>query len=474
MQQKRKPDGSAFIPCKKVKKQTAMEVLNDNFTLIFNTAVYEGGNKDLAKIKELLQYTDNRGRSIFHAIIKKLLDIDLALYSNQQCYSAIIRMFCKIDKSSINAQDKQGNTPLHYAIFTISKELIVKLLIDLGADISLQTYIGNNVLHELFIKDTHSIEGKLVEYLLKNEANINTQNNFGNTPVHILFRKLEVTNKLQYLNILKRLIKYNLNFEIQNNIEETVLTILLEKKCIDCASLLITLGASFEHALNRLAKNIISEDTLKLYQMRFAIYAIRNEVLSFLQIDANFRTVLQIQQLATKINKLHSVNCYNCTYIEISGNLNVNYIVRRIATIKSLEEENMLSILALLCSKNKWNNVISKFGKLLIANGCNWQEQDDNGKCALYNTCKSGNIEMLKLIVQQPDFSIHTKLGYNSKMFTPLELCKEFGHTSLVSMLVKLEPKERIVHTGFYNLGDINLVMQISCEEDEERAMGMQ
>ena len=76
----------------------------------------------------------------------------------------------------INAQNDEGNTPLHEASF-----LNASVLIEKGADLNIYNHDGDTPLHK-------SIENKdeiVTKILIRAGANINCRNNKGNTPLHV-------------------------------------------------------------------------------------------------------------------------------------------------------------------------------------------------------------------------------------------------------------------------------------------------
>ncbi len=81
--------------------------------------------------------------------------------------------------AGVNAQDKGGITPLHYAA-NHGHIKIVKLLLKNEANVNLQDKNGTTPLHSA----TNHGYIKIVKLLLKNEANVNAQNEGGITPLH--------------------------------------------------------------------------------------------------------------------------------------------------------------------------------------------------------------------------------------------------------------------------------------------------
>ena len=139
-------------------------------------------------------------------------------YSNY----TIIDFLLKNNNINLNNQTKQyGITALH--MLTGNKQLkYIKKIVDLGADITITDYLGNNVLH-------YAIEEKddeIIEYYLnKNLINLNLTNLDGNTPLHLyLITYKDSINSINF-KILEKIIK-NTNLNIQNHNGNTPLHIL--------------------------------------------------------------------------------------------------------------------------------------------------------------------------------------------------------------------------------------------------------
>ncbi|XP_050412658.1 uncharacterized protein LOC126827399 [Patella vulgata] len=161
----------------------------------------------------------------------------------------------------INTQDKEGLTPLHYAVkrgnFAIARELldhgadvsieedddnltplsiacktycdnddivnIVKLLIARGADVNHRHRFNETPLHEA----TENGLVHCVECLLENGANVNSQSKCNKkTPLHMILK----TPKRKRVEILGLLIKYGANGNIRDGNDKTVLDLAKKSK----------------------------------------------------------------------------------------------------------------------------------------------------------------------------------------------------------------------------------------------------
>ena len=118
----------------------------------------------------------------------------------------------------INIQDKDGDTPLHIAVFLCNLD-IIKILINHGASIKIKDKWGQTAIHRLYfcMNDVQTI--KIIELFCINKANFNQKDNFGNTVLHLALKqiiKLEIKlndNHYKFINKLKSLI----SIDIKNN-----------------------------------------------------------------------------------------------------------------------------------------------------------------------------------------------------------------------------------------------------------------
>jgi len=126
---------------------------------------------------------------------------------------------------NVNEQDKDGDTPLHIAVFLCNIQ-IVSILLNNNANLLIKDKWGQIPIHRLCfsINDVKILE--LINIFLKlNNKNIfNEQDNYGNTALHLILKHI-IKNKILLTNIHKLIIKNIkkiMNIKIKNNDNQNI------------------------------------------------------------------------------------------------------------------------------------------------------------------------------------------------------------------------------------------------------------
>jgi len=177
------------------------------------------------KLNNLINMSsDNYFENPVNIDTKKLSIFDPLLFTlvvNNQKKDLIAQL--KNTKNNINIQDKDGDTPLHIAMFLCNYE-IIKILLDYGADTTIKDKWGQTAVHRLYfgIRDDDII--KIIKLLEDRNINFCDIDNFGNTVLHITLKQIikfetpiTIKHKI-FINKLKSLIpndiKNNENYSI--------------------------------------------------------------------------------------------------------------------------------------------------------------------------------------------------------------------------------------------------------------------
>lgn len=86
----------------------------------------------------------------------------------------------------INQKDKNGYTPLHFAVQSNTYD-VVKVLLDKGANVDIQDKFGNT---PLFKSATENTDLKITQVLIHSGADIHVMNTFGYSPMHFIQKNM--------------------------------------------------------------------------------------------------------------------------------------------------------------------------------------------------------------------------------------------------------------------------------------------
>jgi len=154
------------------------EFVNTRDLIRGETALHVAARTDCSSILDLLlkhgadiNVVDSTGCAPLHTAVQHI-----HLASAEKLISA---------GANLNQRHSTGNTPLHYAIQSDYSDIspsIVRMLLDHGADVLAQNYVGRSALH-------HAVwfgYQVLVEVLLDAGADVNATDDYGNTPFHMI------------------------------------------------------------------------------------------------------------------------------------------------------------------------------------------------------------------------------------------------------------------------------------------------
>jgi ankyrin repeat protein len=135
-------------------------------------------------------------------------------------------------RGDVNAKDKEGNTPLHYAAGSISKEF-VKLLIDGGADVNARNKFNRTPLHIAAVENRVEI----AQLLIESGADVDARDEYGWTPLHWAVKE-------GHQKVAELLVEKGASVNARNNRGWTPLHIAAYWNRKDIAKLLLENGAN--------------------------------------------------------------------------------------------------------------------------------------------------------------------------------------------------------------------------------------
>ncbi|GAB1206533.1 hypothetical protein APSETT445_005223 [Aspergillus pseudonomiae] len=146
-------------------------------------------------------------------------------------YIGILKILLTANPSTINMQDNQGSTALHYVIinyvYTNRKGLqdIIQFLCENGADASISNYEGQTALHLLALcsRDCDPIDTAVIDLLIAHGLDIHQTDKSGATALHTM------SMCLRQIPILQHLLKLGADATIQDSEGDTPLHKLMRR-----------------------------------------------------------------------------------------------------------------------------------------------------------------------------------------------------------------------------------------------------
>jgi ankyrin repeat protein len=204
--------------------------LNNIFTICLqnkrtNIFIYLLEN-ELKKPMNMTIYINSNGESILQTAL---------IYDNISVLDYIVSHPRFIENIANNAEKEFGLTALHQCVVLTKNKYALKLL-EHGADINRSDYLGNTPIHYAMIeKNFNFIESIIQKTNIKGTLNVSNLN--GDTPLHLLLENTEITTDIvnitkyqySYLHFLEFFVE-NTNINTMNNMGITPLHLLVDKK----------------------------------------------------------------------------------------------------------------------------------------------------------------------------------------------------------------------------------------------------
>ncbi|XP_018563285.1 uncharacterized protein LOC108905016 [Anoplophora glabripennis] len=260
----------------------------------------------------------------------------------------------------INIEDKNGNTPLHYAAMENHKDM-VKFLVDQGANVNSVNENGYLAIHlaaELGHLDT-------VKFFWENKININTPNKNNQSVLHL-------AAKGSRLDIVHFLLRNGIDINIQDSESRTALHFAAERGGLGITKLLVQAGADIN------ARDGEGRTSLHL-------------AADWCQLE----TVKFLAELGGNINFKDNCSHTPLHLAALRGHLDiVTYLVKLDADI-DIKDDIGRTALHLAA---EWG--ASDIVKFLAELGADINTGDNYGRTALHFATRDGDIEIVKVLVK--------------------------------------------------------------------------
>jgi ankyrin repeat protein len=339
---------------------------------------------------------------------------------------------------AINGRDKDGWTPLHYAMYDgdhKSREFLhcVRLLLDRGADVEAQNNHGSTPLHLAASR----MSQETVQLLIEFSANINLRNNKGQTALH---------NALQrgHLGIMQLILNHGADVDALDNDGSTLLHLAISEASMEAVQLLL------EHGANIKLQNDMGQTLLhQVLESGFPFWAQYLETTRLLLINgsdvdaqdhglsaplhiASCRGLTEAAELLLKYgSNVHMHNSDGCTPLHCATRYKhldtMRLLLERDADVDA-SDHTQSTPLHLASCEGSLGAV-----QLLLEHRADVHVRDQKGGTPLHDASWGGYIEVLELLLEQgADVDAQSKRGLSA-----LHLASYKGDLEIVQLLLK-------------------------------------
>ena len=318
--------------------------------------------------------------------------------------------------SSIDEADELGITPLMCAANQCNREL-VEYLIKNGANVNLQNSNGESALHIVagyLYMGFDGYEGRrnITRILLENGANPNIQDAEGNTPLHYAICKM-------HHELANTVLEYGGDYDMKNSRGMGALEFAILKKDEEAVSMLLERGFNSEELQSDLRiaiPSIMNYKELVLYMGNHLLSAINHDeddrVLHMIEHDTFFKDNL-LEKLAldraSKLNKMELVN---------------KILKNKVLRGEKINEKDIFGNTLLHFAVYKDN---IKLARKLIVRGAKTGVKNRNGNTPLHLACILNRTKMIEALVARSNFDDLNKLNCAEKTAMDIAIQKNNG-----------------------------------------------
>lgn len=432
-------------------KRTKFE---DSFFIMNATLCLQGNINFLSKLKietltdsqrdvvaKNLKNQDLKQATIFHAHAQSINNSNVsAADKNRGC--RLVDLFAHCSPASVNAQDIDGNTPIHYAItgkfyekhYALS---MMKRLIQNGANLELQNNDGDTILHILARHNCLYLT-YLFDDIKQLGVNLNIQNNLGNTPLHDAVSNCASGSD----ESIRMLINLGADLNIKNTAGETPLACAFQLRFREIkrsrVKTLIGSGAETEdfaieqlHLISLIIRNkflsfcsiekLLTESRRKAFAVfRFStmpnIYELTDPLVHNL---LNRFMPQEIEALKFDMNKLHllyssKIMLHDAAELLITDDVKlksshdfIQYLARTPAITSNIMD--FIQQIAMIRQQNRWNDLLFDICDEAIKFAQKNRTFNINNNFLanlIYKLCIGGNIQFMKFVVERLDIKL--------------------------------------------------------------------
>eukprot|EP01080_Neovahlkampfia_damariscottae_P000843 gene843-9092_t len=376
-------------------------------------AYFESKGTPARDLNQLAIYSISKGEvHIARELLEqKIISIDtrdpssgihlLHLACNSESFKFIKFLLENGSKKYINAVDNDGWTPLFFASI-IGNPLIIKLLIDNGADINRIDLAKRTPLHMM----AKSGKSDAILFLLSQKGlNVNPQTTFGYTPLFLGVKSSEVVKALLTSN--------DIDIDLPDHKGHTPLQFAIQKNEIDSIKYLVNAGA-----------NLNSKDSNGFTPLHFAISTKKEDIaLLLIKLGADIKAKDNDGQTPLHISLSSNFPDLFRELVELGENPNIYDPYFKNYPIQYAAGSGLHLLLDVFIESNSDLNIETE--------SFPWER---NQSTPLMNAIANGHTDFVKKLLQvgKCDVNRHEKLFQQ----TPLHLAVESNDIEIVKILI--------------------------------------
>ena len=157
--------------------------------------------------------------------------LQYVFYASQEYRKTLLKMIVAKDKSLINKLNTNQVPPIYYALVN-NENVLVLMLLDMGAKIDFEDMMGNNILHSAMSRNCLPL---VQEFLSRDKTLLHKKNSAGRNPFHQalydfpMFKYLNEKDEMMFIELSDYLFKEKVKLNEKDYNKKTILDIALSK-----------------------------------------------------------------------------------------------------------------------------------------------------------------------------------------------------------------------------------------------------